>query len=753
MTQMARNRLFLPWLAVMVCLGAHLVGQCPEAGEVLTPPSGESLSIFGLSIDFSGDTAIVGAWEGGIAVYRKVDGVWVDQPSARLTSGKDPRFDGARLVTAAYGQSVTVHRLEDGDEGPYWVQEGRLEPWDGPKSSFALSGHMAIDGDLVAVGAHDEEVDGVGNAGVIYVFRREAEGWVPDARVENPFPLPYGLFGWQVELDGDVLVSRAGGENTDPGRVLLLQRLEPGVWELGQEITSPNPPGEVDFGRFALSEHWLFVAHGNARPQSSLVVFGRSGIDVSAGAELELPVGHTLAGAMIARGDRLVVSAFDKSAPAELRGLALEFSGAGWEELDRTVVTRDNSNAPIIRAAMNEDGQVCFGVFQPANGHGLVWDPKAGPSPAISVTPEAGVLPGEPMMFDGARSIPPAAAEISGYHWTFGDGLELEGEQVSHAYAEPGVQQVELSAAGSNGSCKSVSTLVTVGCPPGDVAPWTAVDVGDVGIPGAATMTESGAIVLCTGGRSLTTSADAFHFVRQESSGDFALRARISEISDGSGNAVGIMARESLDEDAPHVALVVESLLGLSLRLVVRESKGARSRSTKVSSVTLPDTWLRLRRTGERIEAGVSEDGETWTSVRVFEGFPSTSQVGVAATAKVVADRPFAPLSATVEDLQLEVVSDAPKFQRGDCNDDGDTDLSDAVCILGWLFLGAEAPGCIAATNTNGDAKPDISDATYLLGHLFLGGPSPAPPFPGCGPGTLPPDEGSCETPPTACRG
>jgi hypothetical protein len=91
-------------------------------------------------------------------------------------------------------------------------------------------------------------------------------------------------------------------------------------------------------------------------------------------------------------------------------------------------------------------------------------------------------------------------------------------------------------------------------------------------------------------------------------------------------------------------------------------------------------------------------------------------------------------------------------FQRGDCNDDGNVDISDAVCILSWLFLGEDAPGCLAATNANGDVGTDLSDAVYLLTHLFLGGPAPVDPFPECGPGRLPTDEEmGCGTPPTNC--
>ena len=104
-------------------------------------------------------------------------------------------------------------------------------------------------------------------------------------------------------------------------------------------------------------------------------------------------------------------------------------------------------------------------------------------------------------------------------------------------------------------------------------------------------------------------------------------------------------------------------------------------------------------------------------------------------------------------DLVAEWISavEGPRFLRGDCNDDGNVDLSDAVCTLNWLFLGGPAPGCLAATNTNGDEEVDLSDPVSLLNHLFLGGPAPVLPFPECGPGTLPTDAETCESPPNNC--
>lgn len=87
--------------------------------------------------------------------------------------------------------------------------------------------------------------------------------------------------------------------------------------------------------------------------------------------------------------------------------------------------------------------------------------------------------------------------------------------------------------------------------------------------------------------------------------------------------------------------------------------------------------------------------------------------------------------------LAVQVPGERPPspalFRRGDVNDDGTIDISDAVFSLGSLFLGTRAPPCLAAANTNGDAGFNIVDPVFLLNHIFLGGPSPGAPFPHCG--------------------
>ncbi len=73
-------------------------------------------------------------------------------------------------------------------------------------------------------------------------------------------------------------------------------------------------------------------------------------------------------------------------------------------------------------------------------------------------------------------------------------------------------------------------------------------------------------------------------------------------------------------------------------------------------------------------------------------------------------------------------------FRRGDANVDGSVNLTDAIHLLGYLFLGGQAPRCQEAGNVNDDPAIDLSDPVSLLSFLFLGGlPPPAPGSASCG--------------------
>ena len=62
----------------------------------------------------------------------------------------------------------------------------------------------------------------------------------------------------------------------------------------------------------------------------------------------------------------------------------------------------------------------------------------------------------------------------------------------------------------------------------------------------------------------------------------------------------------------------------------------------------------------------------------------------------------------------------------GDFNQDAGVDISDAISVFGYLFLGRAAPACPAGLDFNGDSALDLSDGIGALNWLFQGGPGHA---------------------------
>lgn len=89
------------------------------------------------------------------------------------------------------------------------------------------------------------------------------------------------------------------------------------------------------------------------------------------------------------------------------------------------------------------------------------------------------------------------------------------------------------------------------------------------------------------------------------------------------------------------------------------------------------------------------------------------------------------------------------EFLRGDANDDAVVDLSDALTLLGHLFIGdPEHPACPRSLDVDGGGTIELTDAIFLLGALFLGTAEIPDPYPACGPGI---EVGELECPGSSC--
>lgn len=62
----------------------------------------------------------------------------------------------------------------------------------------------------------------------------------------------------------------------------------------------------------------------------------------------------------------------------------------------------------------------------------------------------------------------------------------------------------------------------------------------------------------------------------------------------------------------------------------------------------------------------------------------------------------------------------------GDPNFDGNVNVSDAVYIINYVFIGGDPPQpVLACGNANNDSSVGVSDAVYIINFVFVGGNSP----------------------------
>src|SRR5262245_46182987 len=157
-------------------------------------------------------------------------------------------------------------------------------------------------------------------------------------------------------------------------------------------------------------------------------------------------------------------------------------------------------------------------------------------------------------------------------------------------------------------------------------------DIGAPAIAGSATYA-NGTYQIHAGGTDIGGTADQFHYVYQQVSGDVDVSLHVASVSPAdSSSRAGIMIRESLSAGAAHGSAFLAAGNGYSLQR--RPVTGGTSLGTAGSPST-PPGWVRLTRSGFLLTAYQSSDGNTWTPIG-SDSVPmaDTVYVGIAVTSR-----------------------------------------------------------------------------------------------------------------------
>ena len=178
--------------------------------------------------------------------------------------------------------------------------------------------------------------------------------------------------------------------------------------------------------------------------------------------------------------------------------------------------------------------------------------------------------------------------------------------------------------------------------PPTLPSPWQDGDIGATPFPGSATYS-SGTFTIKGSGADIWGTADAFHFVYQQITGDVTIQARVSSVQAADRwSKAGVMIRETLSAQSAHALMLVSSSKGVAMQW--RPTTGGSSFNA-AGSLSTPPRWVRLVRSGNTITGYESADGSTWTMVssqtitmgaNVYVGLAVTSHTTAASTTAAV---------------------------------------------------------------------------------------------------------------------
>lgn len=217
-----------------------------EVGEI-DPVSTNVTSGFGSAVALNGETIVVGA------------------PSTTVTSAQ-----GDRIAQGAF----YVFERNLSDPG-VWDQVKELTASDG-ESWDRLGTSVALFGTTVLVGARTADVDGSTDQGAAYVFERHKGGsdnWGEVAKLSASDGAEGDWFGWRVALDTDLLVVGAPnadvGDNSVQGAAYVFRRSlrEPRAWSEEEKLVASDGDGAHSFGEaVAIDGETIVVAADRADP-------------------------------------------------------------------------------------------------------------------------------------------------------------------------------------------------------------------------------------------------------------------------------------------------------------------------------------------------------------------------------------------------------------------------------------------------------------------------------------------------------
>jgi RNA polymerase sigma factor (sigma-70 family) len=303
----------------------HLAPQA--LGVKLKPGNGAAGDKFGYSVAIHGDYAIVGAdgrddKKGAAYIFKRDGNSWKEQQMLFARDGAKEDYFG--VAVAISDDCAIVGACDDDDKGEdtgsvyvfhrtgeSWAQKAKLTPhgqlikW----CEFGIA--VAISGDYLVVGSRFEDHAG----GAIYIFKRDGDAWIEQAKLISSNWAQYDRFGEAVSISGDYVIASASYHDNKIGSAYVFKR-DGDTWK-EQAILTAEDGKAMDFFGYSVSisgdyaivgargagggwrgASYIFVRDGTSWRQQAKIVPGDLAMDDQFGYSVSISGDYAIVGSI-----------------------------------------------------------------------------------------------------------------------------------------------------------------------------------------------------------------------------------------------------------------------------------------------------------------------------------------------------------------------------------------------------------------------------------------------------------------------
>jgi len=217
---------------------------------------------FGVSVAFDGQTIVAGAYgvndaQGAVYVFTLSGAAWTQQAKLLANNssllGTAVALSGDTVAAGASFEKIGVN-FEQGAayiftrSGTVWTQQKKVFAADGAAGD-RFGSSVALDGDLLVVGAPLDAIGANNQQGSVYPFIRSGTNWTPWPKLTANNGAADDRFGSSVALSGDTLAvgaQAASGASISPGAVYVFTLF--GTWTQQQKLLASDGAMRDGFG-------------------------------------------------------------------------------------------------------------------------------------------------------------------------------------------------------------------------------------------------------------------------------------------------------------------------------------------------------------------------------------------------------------------------------------------------------------------------------------------------------------------------